>query len=167
MKKLLSLILALVLAASVLAFSVSAKEIENIVIEFSSDVSGLTYEDYDRIAVIKSDGLVCKNLQINDYVGNVYLEEMKPGRTYTYSYTFTAAEGYALPETVDESNVTFLCDDSCTVWWYGKTVGPRVDGVTQYSFSVSAEVTVDGNLFQRIFGRIADFFRKLLSWSPY
>lgn len=168
MKKYLSVFMALICFISVLSMPVSAEQtVPNIIIEFHSDIGGLTYEDADKIAVIKSDGIVCDNLQINDYAGNVYLDKMKPGRTYTFTYSFKADKGFELPDELSENNVSFICNEHSTVWWYGKTVGAYVDGKRQCYLSVSAEITVDGNLFRRIFGRIADFFQKLCAWSPY
>ena len=174
MKKAIAIILSLLvlISASVVCVGAQAKD-EKISIEFRSDISGLDYKDKDKLAIIHSDNIAFNSidrfspLQINDYVGDVYLDKLKPGRTYTFSYSFEAKDGYTIPENPGEDDVEFICGKGCKVWWYHRSQGTDDNGCTCYFFDVYTEVTVDGNFFQLLFGRLTDSIRKLLSWSPY
>lgn len=154
------------LTAAVPAF---AESIDDISIRFNDDIAGLTFEDKEQLAEILSDGLEFENrdlymvVQINDITGNVWLEPVKAGITYTISYAFKAKDGFELPESLEDTSVEMLCADGCEVYWYSLTQGRECD----VSLTVYTTVTVKGNLFQRIFGWLADTIQKIMSWSPY
>ena len=175
MKKLLCIVLSAVFLISAAALPVSAQKKEEIIsVEFKSNIGGLSYLDSDKLAVIRSDNIVlsdtslCDPVTTIDHAGSIYEGELKPGRTYCIQYYFDMKPGHEIPDELNENNVVTVCDSGCTVHWYGITQGMCRDGRTRcYHISFYTEVTVDGNLFQRIFGRIADWFLKLRAWSPY
>ena len=174
MKKVLSLFLAVLVMIPFFALTSSAEnENEKIVIELRSDISGLCADDYEKLAQIKSGNIAFDTVDrdspiiIADYAGNVYFDKMKPGRDYTIDYLFVPVNGYEIPDDINEKDIEFICPENCTVWWYGKAVGACVDGVRSTYIMVYTEVRVDGNLFQNIFGRLADIFLKIKAWSPY
>ena len=174
MKKTIAFFLAFIMLFAFPLSSFAFEKADDISIRLTNDIAGLDYNDYEKIAIILSDSITYTNtlryncIQINDYAGNVYLEKMKPGRTYSVHLSFMPAEGFEFPEELTSSMVNIICEEGCTVWWWGKTVGTADDGVSkEYFLSVSAEITVKGNFFQRIFGRLADIFLKIKAWSPY
>ena len=174
MKRILSVILSVLLVLPIFVIGVSGEsENKKISIEFRSDIAGLDYTDVEKLAVINSDNISYNSsrrfspLQINDYTGDVYLDKLKPGRTYYFTYSFEAINGYEIPASLDESDVDFTCGKGTTVIWYHRSQGTSDTGEKCYFFDVYTKVTVDGNFFQLLFGKIIDFFNKLTAWSPY
>lgn len=175
MKKLLCLSLALILLLLSLPLCAGAEAPKDSVISLclTNDIAGLDYHDYDKIAVILSDNIeYCTIdrfgiLQINDYVGDVYLEKLKPGRTYTVSYTFSPVEGFTVPDVLTDEELELTCSDGCTVIWCRSAIGTQDDGCPINLVSLYAEITVKGNFLQMLFGRILDRIAKILAWSPY
>lgn len=173
MKKTLSVVLALIILVFSMCFPVYAQENSD-VFRFSlkSNVSGLTWDDYEEFAVFDTEKLKYDTGHTNPvgiytYAGDVYIDELKPGRTYYISHSFVAADGYEFPEEFNEENMEFDCEKGCTVLWYNKTKGYEGLYVTYDGLYIYTKVVVDGNIFQRIFGRIADWFLKIKAWSPY
>lgn len=174
MKKTLCILFAallLILPLSVCGFAADGGEL--IELTLFDDIAGYDYTTPEKFLRVDSGNVVFTDLerysalQINDYVGDVYLEKLKPGRTYTFSWTFSPAEGHALPEKIDETNVVIDCANGAEVLYYNKTVGTGNDGCPTYFFSLTTEVTVKGNTIQMIIGRLIDVIRKILAWSPY
>lgn len=145
------------------------EKIDKLSVSFSNDIVGLTDRDIDRFKVETSDNIVFDDdpILVADYTGAAYLGEIKPGRTYYIYYDFVAADGYELPDEVSEKNVSVQCGEGCSVIWFGKTIGPYVDGKPSYGLMFYTKVKTPGNFFQRFFGRIADIFLKIKAWSPY
>lgn len=170
MKKILSAVLAALIIASVICVTAYGADTGEIVIDMRSDVAGCTFADADRMMNIVSGEIQLNpnsntdKVQITDYAGNVYLEPMKPGRTYYVDWSFAAADGFTFPENPD---VSVVCGEGCNLLWYDIAYGRNDRGVEYYSLAVHTGVTADGNIFQMLFGRIADFFLKLRAWSLY
>lgn len=174
MKKTLSFILAFMMILSCFScFACAQSKDDKIVIELRSDIAGMTIDDYRDFAIIHSDNIVFDETQrsdpisLTDCVGNYYDGKMKPGRTYNIWYTLYAADGFEIPDEMNDDTIELICGEGTDAYWYGKTVGTGKDGGCLASLSIWTEVRVDGNFFQNLFGRIADFFLKVRSWSPY
>lgn len=170
MKKCLSVFLAVMFVISAMLLPVNAKEkIDEISVSFSGDLVGLTDKDIDRFKVEISDNITLDDdpILVADYTGAAYLGEIKPGRTYYIYYDFVAADGYELPDEINEENVSIECGKGVSVIWFGKTVGPYIDGKPSYGMMFFTKLEAPGNFFQRFFGRIADIFLKIKAWSPY
>ena len=179
MKKTISVLFALFFAFSVFVIPVSADEAAegqnhaNISACFHSDIAGLTGEDYDKLADISSGNLEFRVLDgkvrvgIHDCVGTPYNGEFKPGRTYEIDYEFVAAEGYVLPKDFTGDELDFTCDKGCKVYScrYIDNLPAHVPQIPL--LYVTTEVRVDGNLFQRIIGKIADIILEIRAWSLY
>lgn len=173
MKKTVSILLAFIFAFS--CFSISAFALEKddkITLYLKSDLSGATYEDCEKFIEIKSGNVALDTVNRADpvfvasYVGDVYLDELKSGRTYYVDYTFIPKDG-ALPTKINDSNIEFICDKGCEVLWYSRAVGTGADGNRIEVLLVNTKVQVKGNFFQMLFGKIADTIAKILAWSPY
>lgn len=165
MKKALSIILALFCLLSAFSLSVFAQGNDKITVTFHNDLQGVTYQSPDKLITVDAAQLDMDslNVQVNDYVGNVYLDEMLPGRTYYIQYGFHPAKGFELPEELADEDLLITCEPGCSVYWYGITHGAQnVRGVAFHT-----KVTVPGNLWQRIIGWVVDHVNKLLAWSPY
>ena len=174
MKKVLSIFLTVVILVLPFSFAAGAKEYDSVIsITLNDDIAGFDYTAPERIAVITSDNVVFEAdgdssaLQINDYAGNVYLDKLRPGRTYTFSYSITPADGFTIPDTLDDTNVNITCADGARVIYYAKAQGAYKDGKPTYSLLLYTQVTVKGTAFQRIIGRILDFILKIKAWSLY
>ena len=174
MKKVLSMLMAALLMISAVTFPTYAQSRdEKIVIELRSDIAGMTRDDYRDFAVIKSDNIVFDEterydpISLTDCVGNYYEGKMKPGRTYSIWYTLYAADGFEIPDEMNDETIEIICGKGTDAYWYGKTVGTGKNGGCLASLSIWTEVKVDGNFFQNIFGTLADLFLKIKSWSPY
>ena len=170
MKKCLSVFFAVLFVFSALFIPVNAKEkIDSISVGFSNDLVGLTDKDIENFKVKTSDNIVLDDdpILVADYTGAAYLGKIKPGRTYYIYYDFVATDGYELPDEINEENIDINCDDGVSVIWYGKTIGPYVDGKPSEGLMFFTKLEAPGNFFQRFFGRIADIFLKIKAWSPY
>lgn len=170
MKKYISVFLAALLMMTALFIPVDAAEkIDSISFSFSNDLVGLTDKDIDSFKVETSDNVIFDDdpILVADYTGAAYLGEIRPGRTYYIYYDFVAADGYELPDEVNEENISIKCDDGVSVIWYGKTIGPYIDGKPSEGLMFFTKLEAPGNFFQRLFGRIADIFLKIRAWSPY
>lgn len=171
MKKCISIILALLCTLSLLINPVNAAEVSGFSAHLHNNVGGCDYNDMDKLLTLNTEHLKFSDtrsspVQINDYVGNVYLDKMKPGRTYYISYSFVVDDGYTVPELTDE-NIDIICDKGCEALWCLKAYGVNARNEKCDCVSLYEKVTVPGNFFQRIFGRLADIFAKMAAWSPY
>lgn len=176
MKKALSLLTAVLMIISAIplfAFAENEPESSKIVIELRSDIAGKTVNDYRDYAIIKSDNVIFDESQgsdavlLCDYVGNIYTGKMKAGRTYTIWYTLYAADGFEIPDELDESNTEIICGKGVDCFGCFKCIGNDGEGNPLDSISLLTEVKVDGNPFQNFIGTIMDFFLKMMSWSMY
>lgn len=174
MKKILSIILTvIIIACAVPVCSCAEAKDEKIVIELRSDIAGMTYRDYEKFAIIRSDNIRFDLSEdpdpafVTNCVGSIIFDEMKPGRKYVICYTFYAADGFEIPDEMNEDTIEIICSENVNPYWYGKTVGPLRDGQPLYSLTMHTEVRVDGNFFQNLFGRIADLILRIKAWSPY
>lgn len=174
MKKFSSVFLIVSILISLLTFNAFAKEkISSADIELKSNVAGLDYNDYESLAIINSDNIKfndsknCDCIILSDYAGNLYFDKLKPGRTYYIQYSFIATDGYELPESKDDFQLNTVCDKGCQEIWYGIAHGTDSNYEPQLSIMLNTKVTVDGNFFQRFFGKIADTILKIKAWAPY
>ncbi|MCQ2484894.1 MAG: hypothetical protein MJ168_06125 [Clostridia bacterium] len=174
MKKALSVLLALVFIFSVFTVSSFAEDkTAKLSVTLSSDISGLTCDDLEKLIIINDDSLKLADtgrtdsVLISDYAGNICFDELKPGRKYYIDYGFVANDGYVIPDAVSDDMVNIETDSGVEVLWYSRTVGTDVDGNQCNYISLNTKVTVKGNFIQNLFGAIADFFLKLSAWSPY
>lgn len=169
MKKALCIFLTVICLLSVCIMPASAQNKEaKISVTINTDISGLDCYDYKEFAVINNDAIRFRDyengfLQVNDYSGDVYFGKLKPGRKYNIDFSFSPKDGYTLPDEMNESNTEIICSENCDVYWYGITVGRDCEHFAE----IHAEITVDGNFFQMLFGRIADWWIKIKAWSPY
>ncbi|MCR4615422.1 MAG: hypothetical protein K5756_04660 [Clostridiales bacterium] len=177
MKKAISILFALIFALSVLTLPASAKSADavqyaKISAVFHSDIAGITDKDYDRLVDLSGGDLKFREafnevrVTVHDCVGKTYEGVLKPGRTYEISYEFIAEDGYELPKDVKKNDEGFVCGKGCTVYscQYISNVAPNTSGPLLY---VTTGVLVDCNVFQWIFGKIADLILEIRAWSLY
>lgn len=165
MKKLISILLVVCCMAALLSTAaLGADSVGDIVLEFRTNVAGMTVQDYEKYIFVNSGNVYLNpsNFQINDYVGNVCLGKMQAGRTYTLTCTFYAEDGYEFPADFSAKDVQIICPSGCKV--YSCQVAQGANGPV---LSVYAQIRVDGSILQRISGGLADRFSKLRAWSPY
>lgn len=165
MKKLVSILLVICCMAALLSTAaLGADSVGDIVLEFRTNVAGMTVQDYDKYIFVNSGNVYLNpsNFQINDYAGNVCLGKMQAGRTYTLTCTFYAEDGYEFPADFSAKDVQIICPSGCKV--YSCQLAQGANGLV---LSVHAQIRVDGNLLQRISGGLADRVSKLRAWSPY
>lgn len=174
MKKFLSVTLALVCLLSALMLPVYAEEKEaKISLTISSDICGLSYDEFEKLIEINNDCIKFSDtgrsdpINITDVVGNIYLDKFKAGRTYGICYNFVANDGYVIPDKISEEDISIICDPGVNEYWHSVASGVDGSDCKCNYFFVWTEITVKGNFFQNLFGRIADFFLKIKSWSPY
>lgn len=170
MKKIIAGLLTVLTLFTAISFTASAaKQTENLSVTLRTDIAGLSYGDYEKLYEITTDEIVINTKSealpvfIADYAGDVYLYAMKPGRTYYIEYSFIPAEGYEFPESVSLDDFKVDYSGNCDIYWCGVKTGNN----GSRSVSINAKVVVDGNVIQRIIGRISDIIIKLRSWSLY
>ncbi|MBP9989785.1 MAG: hypothetical protein KBT46_09850 [Ruminococcus sp.] len=173
MKKIIALLLVLTGLISFNVFPVSAEADIAAMIELNSNISGYTYQDYEKFVEIKSDKIdfyIPKNSDVAlvaDYRGSMYLGDLKPGRTYYIYYYFAPNEGYEIPDELNDSNFKIDCGSGCSVVSLRKVAMYYSFEKTIPLIALDTKVVVDGNIFQKIIGRIQDIILKIKSWSPY
>ena len=175
MKKAFSVLLALCAVCCCL-LPAAAVEMGTIKVKLNSDLAGLTEKDVVGFIEIKSDNVVSSQqdggpVSVADYSGTPEFGALVAGRTYFIDYALVAADGYTLPDKVEDLDVEIECGKGVTVYHTPIVSGPYrdEDGVMREykGFRIQAKVVVDGNAFQRIIGWIHDLILKIEAWSLY
>lgn len=178
LKKTVSVLLALcaVLYCCLLPAAAEEKELGVISVKLNSDIAGLTDKDADKLIELKSDNVVyCTDdgvpLLISNYAGTQERGELKAGRSYTIYYMLRAAEGYTLPDALQEGDVEIECGKGVTVLAKQITTSAKrgEDGEIDHTHGlrIFAKVVVDGNMLQRAFGFLYDLYLKIKAWQLY
>ncbi len=151
-------------------------EFGTISLKLNSDIAGYKSSDVEKLIEIKSENvkLDTKNdepVYVADYAGTVDTGAFVAGRTYNVYYYLVAADGYTLPEKLNDGDVTIECGKGVTVYSVDIVSGKykQDDGSfeTYRGVFVYAGVVVDGNIFQRIVGFFHDLILKIKAWSLY
>ena len=145
-------------------------------VKLSSNVADYTEKDTDKFIEILSDNVVYSTrgdtaVSVYNYAGTVYDGAVKAGRTYYVSYSLDAADGFTLPEELNDSNLKIECGKGVNVYSKQIVSATKKDDegikVVYRGIYIQATVTVDGNIFQRIIGLISDLYIKARAWSLY
>lgn len=166
MKKILSAALA-VLFICFAAFPCTAMAKQAVISAlFNDELEGMSDADCRKFADLSGGDLVMQDdrVWVYDYTNMPYFDKMKPGRTYYVEFEFLKADGCEFPEELTKENVDFRCGEHNEIVWYHYAGSSKEPHKVLY---VCEKVVIDGNIFQRLFGRIADFFLKVRAWSPY
>ncbi len=175
-KKSVSLILA-VCSLCCLLLPAAADNTGVISVKISSDIAGLTENDAEKLIEIKSPGIIYSArgdgpVSFSDYAGTSFDGELTAGRVYYIDYMLTAAEGYTLPDKIEEGDIDIECGRGVKVISAQIVTAKIREGDTAEftefrGLKIFAEVTVDSNIFQRIAGFIYDMILKIRAWSLY
>lgn len=177
LKKCISVLLAVCAVCCCCMLPAAAeRELGVISVRLNSDVAGCTQESTQALIELLSDNVVYKPdrvhpVSVSDYAGTVEYCPLVAGRTYFVTYMLSAADGYTLPDKLQDGDVQIECGKGVTVYATQITVASirGEDGTFTYekSLTIQARVLVDGNIFQRIVGWIYDQYLKLRAWSLY
>ncbi|MBR4727860.1 MAG: hypothetical protein IK080_08230 [Clostridia bacterium] len=171
LKRSIAILLALCALGCCLLPAAAQQPTGTIRVHLRSDVAGLNEDDTDMLLTLSTDTVYCSSVLIADYAGTQESGALVAGRTYTAYYSFKAADGYELPEALTEGDVEITCDKGVTVYAVQRTVSAvrNENGEMRDDPSVRiyAEIVVDGNPAQRIFGWIYDLILKIKAWSLY
>ena len=176
LKKILSVLLAACVMSCCLLPAFAQSELGTIRVKLNSDVAGYTENDIDRFIVIQSDNVVSSQqdggpVSVADYAGTPEFGALVAGRTYFIDYAMVAADGYTLPDKLEDVNVEIECGKGVSVYHTAIVSGPYRDETGEMheykGFRIQAKVVVDGNAFQRIIGVIHDLILKIEAWSLY
>ena len=148
-----------------------------ITLKLKSDVAGCLYLNSDNFIEITSDNVVLNTnrdapVSVSDYAGTVYYCPLVAGRTYYVNYELVAADGYELPDQLNEGDVQIECDKGMTVYSVQIVQANTRDenGEVKHfkGLLIHASVVVDSNHFwQRPFGFLYDIYLKIRAWSLY
>lgn len=176
MKKAISLLLAVFLLCLCAMPVASLDEVGVVSVKLNSNVAGLTKNDTEKLFEIKGGNVVYQPdnagpVYICNYAGTSDSGKLVAGRTYTVYYSLVAAEGYELPDQINDGDVLIETEKGVRVIRTSITSGSvRGDDGILYKtkgLSIFAELKVDGNFFQRFIGRIHDIILKIKAWSLY
>lgn len=175
-KKTLSVILTLCVVFCVLLPAAAAAQTGPVTLTLHSDIAGCTENDIQKLITVDSDKVIPWThggvpVSIAKYAGGSPQGAIEPGRTYFIYYTFEAAPGYELPESVSGDWLTVACDKGVTLI-RADVVNISVSqnnprGGTERGLRIYAEVVAQGTVFQRILGWIKDTVEKIRAWSLY
>ena len=176
MKKTIAVLLTLCAVCCCLLPAAAANEFGVIRLKLNSDIAGLSEQDAERLMEIQSDNVVYRiedsgPVLISNYAGTADSGKLKAGRTYYVYYMLRAADGYTLPEKLEKGDVEIDCGKGVTVISTQITTSTKRNAndafVQERGVMIYAQVVVDGNVFQRVFGWLTDQFLKLRAWSLY
>ena len=176
MKKTVSVLLTVCLLCFCLLPAAAAKEIGVISLRLNSNIAGKTKNDVAQLIELRSDNVkygirTSEPISFADYGGTSENGKLVAGRTYTARYYLSAADGYALPEQLSDSNLIIECGKGVTV--ISKSIVTSRIRVEDGSFDevkgiqIFAKVVVDGNFFQRMIGVFYDLFLKVKAFQLY
>ena len=152
------------------------KETGVISLKLKSDIAGLTYIDAEQLFEIRSDNVVYSKthqfpVAVSDYAGTHTRDTIVAGRIYYLDYYLSAADGYDLPEKIEEGDLEIECGKGVEVLYSQIAIGnyrqPNGEFVRIKGLRVTAKILVDGNAFQRIAGFFYDIYLKIKAWSLY
>ena len=176
LKKSIALFLAVCAVCCCLLPAAAQAEIGPMAVKLNSNIAGCTNRDVDQLIELESDNIILSTrdkepVYIVDYAGTSVSGEVVAGRTYFAYYVLEAAEGYALPDALEEGDISIACGKGVSVISTQIVTAPtKIDGVWVESFRglrIYAKVLVDGSFFQRLIGRIHDVILKIRAWSLY
>lgn len=173
MKKPLSLVLALLLLGCCCGLGAAAAAVGPVRVKLNSDVAGCSAADYTKFMELQSDNVTWSffsgaPVSVSDYAGTSTSAALTAGRTYYVTCLLEAASGCALPAADD---VVVTCGSGVTV--LAKQIVSTDYRTADGSFAhftglqISAKLTVDGNVLQRVVGRLLDIVARLRAWQPY
>lgn len=172
MKKTLSVFPVFLFLFALLLPAADAAVTDNMTVELFSDVAGASAEDVERFISLPPElipnDITGTPVSVYDCIGTPYFDALKPGRSYTVYFSVLPAEGCEFPDEVNSDNMTVKCAKGNSVFWYGKTHGLKDEnGILRQSVEIHTTLKVDGNAFQRFFGKLIELFMKIKAWSPY
>ncbi len=173
LKKTFAVLLALCAVYSLLLPAEALRDTGTIAVKLNSDIAGATRRDAERLIELQSPNVVLSTrgdgpVTVADYGGTGENGALKAGRTYSVYYTLTAAEGYELPETLRDGDVSITCGKGVKVISVQIVTLPGKNGEILFrGVQIFAQVVVDGNVFQRVIGYFYDVILKIKSWSLY
>ena len=147
-----------------------------IALRLHSDVAGYSSADTEKILEILSPQVKyidvgnAEPVSVANYAGFPETGQLTAGRQYAVTCLLVAADGYSLPESLKDGDVSYEC---------GKGVKVLRTDVVKMRFSadsvqedvqvlrIVATVVADGSLFQRIIGWVSDIILKIRTWQLY
>lgn len=180
MKKLIAVILAVCSFFCFPLLPARARAVGNVIsLRLNSNIAGCTRADAEKLLEIRSAQVDYYKengyaIFIADCAGGGEHAHMDAGRTYVITYTLAAAEGYTLPETLSDGDVSLECGkgvskvsfDIIELWNTDPSAAPG-EAKTTRVLRITAKVVVDGTPIQRVIGWLKDLFLKIRSWSLY
>ncbi|HBL40738.1 MAG TPA: hypothetical protein DDY98_03890 [Ruminococcaceae bacterium] len=169
MKKTVSVCVAILLALFPLVLSASATQQANVAAKFTGRLGGMSVADFRRFADLSGGNLIFHTEEnddrtiVCDCTGDLYFDKMIPGRTYTVTFEFAPAPGYAFADEVTEENANFTCEEGSEIVWVRLVRGNQ--GETY--LSVCEKVCVPGTWWERIIGKVSDWILRIKAWSLY
>ena len=122
MKKLIAVMLAVCTLFSFFLLPAAAQNEENAIsLRLNSNIAGCTRADADKLIEILSGPVkYCYDekgysIFIANCVGGMEGAHMDAGRTYVITYTLEASDGYVLPETLSDGDVSLDCAKGVSV----------------------------------------------------
>ena len=138
-----------------------------------SDIADLTADDREMLLTVEGLPLAfCETgapaVLIADAAGTQTMEKIVAGRTYTIYFTLTPVGGSVLPEKVDGSTFAISCGKGASLVSVGKVRFPQAQGQENAEgVQIVAQVRADGNLWERLVGKLIDLWLKVRAWSLY
>lgn len=181
MKKMIAVILAACTLFGFFLLPAAAQNEENAIsLRLNSNIAGCTRADADQLIEILSGPVqYCYDEKgysvfIANCVGGMEGAHMDAGRTYVITYTLEASDGYTLPETLSDGDVSLECANgvsviSCNVIELQNTdQNPAPgDANTTRVLRITAKVVVDGTAIQKVIGWLRDLLLKIRSWTLF
>lgn len=177
LKKIFSVLLAVcAVCCCLLPAASAAAEMGTVKVKLNSDIAGCTERDVDQLIELKSDNVAFRQradspVHVSDYAGTMEPGKLVAGRTYYIDYSLVAADGYTLPEKLEDGDVEIECGKGVTVYHTaivtGNIRGEDGEIHPNKGLRIQASVVVDGNAFQRIIGWFHDLILKIKAWSLY
>ena len=175
-KKTVAVLLALIAVLCCVQPAAALQQTGVIRVRLNSDIAGLTENNAKKLIELKTDNVVYRAehggpISISDYGGTMEQGTLVAGRTYYFYYMLQAADGYELPDALNDGDVEIECGKGVTVINTSITRGHyrNDDGTFDdvKGLMIYAAVVVDGNVVQRIIGVIHDVILKIKAWSLY
>lgn len=180
MKKLIAVILAACALVCLLLLPIGAQTEENVIsLRLNSHIAGCMRSDAEKLIEIRSGHVEYYNengyaVSIANCAGGGEYAHMDAGRTYVITYTLAASQGYTLPETLSDGDVSLDCAKgvsviSCDIIELQNTDPNSVPGEanTTRVLRITAKVVVDGTAIQKVIGWLRDLLLKIRSWSLF
>ena len=175
-KRVFSVLLAVFMICCCVLPAFARSELGTVRVKLNSDVAGYTENDVAQFIEIQSDNVVSGRRDggpvfVADYSGTPEFGALVAGRTYFIDYALVAAEGFVLPDKLEDGDVEIKCGKGISVYHTAIVSGPYRDEAGEMhdykGLRIQAKVVVDGNVFQRVIGVIHDVILKIRAWSLY